>query len=256
MKRKKAIILDLDGTVINSPKQKLPSPRLVKTISRLTQAGYYVSAATGRVWSFAHPVLVKMQLVDPSIISGGTQIVDSKTGKVLWQKTIDSVALKKVIEVFKRYPKWKLLFNDYQESDYLKNKGVLPKEFKTKESVYFLEQVFIPEETARQIHKELSTIDGIASILVVSQKKGLKDIHVVNSQATKENAIHHLLNILGVKKEDTIGVGDGHNDLHLFNAVGMKVAMGNAVPELKAAADRVIGSVEDDGLVEFLEELT
>lgn len=52
-----------------------------------------------------------------------------------------------------------------------------------------------------------------------------------------------------------IGIGDGANDIHLFNAVGLKVAMGNAVPSLKEKADIVIGHVTDDGLAQYFEDL-
>jgi peptidyl-prolyl cis-trans isomerase B (cyclophilin B) len=48
-------------------------------------------------------------------------------------------------------------------------------------------------------------------------------------------------------------VGDGHNDIELFRAVGRKIAMGNAVPELKEAADEVIGDIAQDSFAEFLE---
>jgi hydroxymethylpyrimidine pyrophosphatase-like HAD family hydrolase len=64
-----------------------------------------------------------------------------------------------------------------------------------------------------------------------------------------------LKNVLNVKQENTIGVGDGHNDIHLFSAVKHKVAMGNAVDELKAASDKVIGSAEDEGFAQYLEGL-
>ena len=71
----------------------------------------------------------------------------------------------------------------------------------------------------------------------------------------KEHAIAKLLKILSVEKDRSVGVGDGYNDVHLFNAVGYKVAMGNAVPELKARADIIIGSVKEDGLAQYLKTL-
>lgn len=64
-----------------------------------------------------------------------------------------------------------------------------------------------------------------------------------------------LLRLLGVRKEDTIAIGDGHNDIHLFEAVGHRVAMGNAIPELKAVSDQVIGSITHNGLATYLNSL-
>ena len=42
--------------------------------------------------------------------------------------------------------------------------------------------------------------------------------------------------------------GDGPNDMEIFDYVGLKIAMGNAVPELKEKADFVTKTVEEDGI--------
>lgn len=251
--KNKAIVIDLDGVVVDSPSQKIPSKKLVQATIFLKDK-YHICAATGRVWSFAKPVLKALKLTDPCIISAGTQICDPATGKILWQKSIDQRMLHKIIKIFQQYPGYKLLHNDGTEDDYF-NGGVYPEDFSNKEPVYFLEQVFIPNTVAQEIYGKLSKVKGVTCVMVVSQKEGCKDLHIVNSEATKEQAITELLKKIGVEQRNTVGVGDGYNDLHLFNAVGMKIAMGNAVPELKNAADKVIGSVREDGLVDFFEKL-
>ncbi len=247
---KKAIIFDLDGTAVDSPIQKLPPESLVQQIQRLKDQ-YYFCAATGRVWSFAKPVLQALQLTDPCIISAGTQICNPSTGEIVWQKNLEKESLDKAISVFRQYPDWKLLHNDGTEDDYF-NGGVFPHEFENTEPVYFLEQVFVADETAKEIYQELTQIEGIAAVMVVAQKPGCRDIHVINASATKEHAVAELLKQLNVGREDSIGIGDGYNDMHLFNAVNYKVAMGNAVPELKQSADTVIKSVSEDGLAQYL----
>ena len=250
---KKIIIIDLDGTAVDSPQQKLPSDRLVAAANKLHE-NYHISAATGRVWTFAEPVLRGLKLVDPCIISAGTQICNPVTGEILWQKVISDDSLSRVIEIFKQYPDWKLLHNDGTEDDYFFG-GVYPEKFENEEPVYFLEQVFVPDEIAIEIHRKLSEVDGVTCVMVTAQKPGTRDLHVINSGATKEQAIEELLKLLDIEKEDSIGIGDGHNDLHLFNAVGRKIAMGNAVDDLKNNADEVIGSVKEDGLASFFEKL-
>ena len=247
---KKAIIFDLDGTAVDSPVQKLPPPGLIQQIHRLKEQ-YYFCAATGRVWSFAKPVLQALQLTDPCIISAGTQICNPATGEIVWQKNLEQQSLYEAISVFKQYPNWKLLSNDGTEDDYF-NGGVSPTEFANTEPVYFLEQVFVPDETAKEIYQKLTQIEGIAAVMVVAQKPGCRDIHVINASATKEHAVAELLKLLNVDRMDSIGIGDGYNDMHLFNAVDYRVAMGNAVPELKESADTVIKSVSEDGLAQYL----
>ena len=57
------------------------------------------------------------------------------------------------------------------------------------------------------------------------------------------------------KREKTIGIGDGYNDIDLFSAVNYKVVIGNAVPELKNVTDIVIRPANEDGLAEYLKTL-
>ena len=49
-------------------------------------------------------------------------------------------------------------------------------------------------------------------------------------------------------------MGDGYNDFPLLMACGLKIAMGNAVPELKAIADFIAPSVEEDGVATVIEK--
>jgi Cof subfamily protein (haloacid dehalogenase superfamily) len=57
---------------------------------------------------------------------------------------------------------------------------------------------------------------------------------------------------VGVKQEETIGIGDGDNDLDMIQWAGLGVAMGNATPAVKAAADWIAPPVEEDGAAEAL----
>jgi len=251
--KKHAIIFDLDGTAIDSPKQKVPSGMLVEAIELLKKR-YYFSAATGRVWTFAKSVLQGLHLIDPCIISAGTQICDPVTGHILWQKTINDVALRSALRIFEENPAYKLLYNDSAEDDYFYG-GVDPSKFIHTEPVYFLEQIFVPDAIAIPLSKKLDKVKDVTCIMVVSQKPGCRDLHIVNSLATKEHAIAELLKLIHIERKNTTGIGDGHNDIHLFNGTAYKVAMGNAVPELKSLADKVIGHVNRDGMAHYLASL-
>jgi len=252
--KNKVIILDIDGVVVDSPKQKLPSDQLVEMTNKL-QKDYYICAATGRVWTFTKQVIRKLGLVDPCIISAGTQICDPVSGKILWQKNLKKRQMRKAIDLLKEYSKYKLIFNDSTADDYYHG-GVYPKDFKTKEPVYVFNFIFVPDKLAEEIAKRLNQIMGITCTMAVAHKPGMRDLHITNSKATKEQAVAELLKMIKVNKEKAIAVGDGHNDINLFNAVGYKVAMGNAVKDLKNVADEVIGSVKEDGLVDYFEKLS
>lgn len=251
--KSRAIIFDIDGTAIDSPSQKVPSERLVKAV-RKVENDYYVCAATGRVWTFAEPVLKGLSLVDPCIISAGTQICNPASGDIIWQCDVDKADMEAALVIAKEYPDYKVLYNDNDEDAYLHG-GLDVSNLQLDESVYFFELIFVPETIAPEIVAKLSTIEGIAVTMVVAQRAGFNDIHITNRNATKEHAVAELIKILGVERENTIGVGDGHNDIHLFNAVKRRVAMSNAVDELKNISDEVIGSVTEDGFAEYLEKL-
>ncbi len=251
--RKKAIIIDLDGTAVDSPEQKLPTERLCNAAKKL-QETFYLCAATGRCWTFGKDIIQGLDLKDLCIISGGTQICDPQTGEIVWQKDIKEQSLREAIVIYSENGDQRLIFNDYTEDDYF-NGGVLPKDFDCSVKVNWLSQSFVPDDLAIKMQKKLEAVEGITCVMVVSQKKGCRDLHTVNESATKEHAIAELLARLNVSRKDAIGVGDGHNDIHLFNAVDTKVAMGNAVKELKKTADLIIGSVQDDGLAKYFEEI-
>ena len=251
----KAIIFDIDGTAIDSPIQKLPTQRLVKAVKDLEDV-YYMCAATGRGWTYVKDILHGLSLTEPCVISGGTRICKPVSGDILWQSDIDQTSVLKILEVLKtKYSDYNMLYNDYAEEDYLSG-GVKQSELNITEPVYFMELVFVPEVAAREIVDDILKIPGVTCTVVVAQREGLKDLHISNQSATKEHAIAELLKILKIDRANTIGVGDGHNDIHLFNAVEYKVAMGNAVPELKERADKILAGVTEDGLAQYLEGLS
>lgn len=247
--KKRAIIIDVDGTAINSPSQKLPSERLVAAVKKI-QRDFYFSVATGRPWSFARPVIEALQLHDLCIVSGGTQIRRADTGEVVWQKTLSEQTVQAMLTIFRQYP-YAIVSNDVPEN--YADFAVSPNEFQPSEPIYFMAQIFIPDELAATIASQFQSVLEVTCVSTPSERLSLTNLYFVHSEATKEHAVAELLRLQGIEAADTIGVGDGGNDIHLFNAVGRKIAMGNAVPALKAQADLVIGAVTADGLAEFLE---
>ena len=74
------------------------------------------------------------------------------------------------------------------------------------------------------------------------------NLEIFSAQAGKGNAIRLLAEHLSVPVEATIAVGDSTNDMTMIQAAGLGLAMENAVPELKAAADAVICTNEEHGM--------
>lgn len=72
--------------------------------------------------------------------------------------------------------------------------------------------------------------------------------------ATKEQAILQVCSTCGIQTEEIIAFGDDYADIGMLELCGVGVAMGNAIEEVKARADLVIGSNEEDGIADYLEK--
>ncbi len=70
---------------------------------------------------------------------------------------------------------------------------------------------------------------------------------------TKASGLEHVATVLGVGREEVLAIGDGRNDLEMLRWAGRGVAMGQAVEEVRDAADDVTGSVDEDGAATELE---
>ena len=73
-------------------------------------------------------------------------------------------------------------------------------------------------------------------------------------EATKENAILMMCETCGIEQVEIIAFGDDLVDIGMLRLCGLGVAMGNALEEVKEAADVVIGSNDAEGIAEFLEK--
>lgn len=250
--RKDIIILDIDGTVVDTPTTYQPTYAVKQAIKK-AQKNFIISLATGRPWRLTKDVIKDLGIKDPIIVLGGTEIV-SPDGKVLWEVAMTSSQVDKVLEVLKEYQGLGYVVDDYSFEIYLSGGDYDLERLKTLNKPKVIEPVFLERSVADEIEKKINKINGVTAVKTTAHKAGYNDVHIMSSFATKEHAIAELLKITQIDVDRTTGVGDGHNDIHLFNAVRHKVAMGNAVPELKKAADRVIGTVREDGLALYLEE--
>lgn len=244
----KALIFDLDGTAMQSVPSGMPSTRLIEGIRSLRETIFF-SCATGRNWPFAKRAIKSLNLTSPCIISAGTQIINPITEEIMWQKTIEKSDIQEILKIVRQYP-YLIDIND-ELPDPLR----VQKDNAFDKSLFLINIKTVEESVSDIICSYLNKTSTVVCTKAISQTKNYFDLHITHKEATKENAIKQLYKILAIEKKDTIGVGDGHNDIHLFNAVGYKVAMGNAVNELKAQADLIIESIENDGLAGFVEGL-
>ena len=77
-----------------------------------------------------------------------------------------------------------------------------------------------------------------------------------HKECGKKHGITDVLNYYGISKENSCSVGDGENDISMFEACGKNVAMGNAVDEVKEHANYITTSVDEDGVANALKHFS
>ena len=85
--------------------------------------------------------------------------------------------------------------------------------------------------------------------------KNVELMEIFDPSVNKWEGILHVARKHDVLPEEIVAIGDDFNDLHMIRNAGLGVAMGNAKPEVQRLAKRVIGTNEQEGLAQFLEEL-
>ena len=77
-------------------------------------------------------------------------------------------------------------------------------------------------------------------------------IHISKSKKGKGDGVRFLLSLLGVNKDDVIGIGDSNTDIEFLQEVGYKVVVGNGDDEVKKLGNYITKAGSGKGVVEFL----
>ena len=73
-------------------------------------------------------------------------------------------------------------------------------------------------------------------------------VEMVPKGFSKGTGIKRLCELKGIDITDTIAIGDGANDVDMFEVAGFSVAMGNGASRAKDAADHVTSTLHEDGI--------
>jgi hydroxymethylpyrimidine pyrophosphatase-like HAD family hydrolase len=239
----KALILDLDGTTVQNIVETLPSPGVSRAI-KLAKDKILVCVATGRPLYKALNIINHLKLSGPCVTGGGTQIYDPVQRKILREYTLNPGIIPQVDAISVRYNLQVGIFNG--EID-------LPLDKVNQETkILGMYLPVISPDIIDEVQSELLLIPGVAVHKMTSWEKGYLCLDVTSAKATKLHGIKILMSLLNVTKDEIIGVGDSYNDFPLLMASGLKIAMGNAVPELKAVADFIAPSIEEDGVATII----
>ena len=241
----KAIILDLDDTTVVHGKDSLPTPRVAQAIAN-AQKKIHVCVATARPLTEAKPIFDHLALSGPCVITNGTQIYDPIKKEIIYEVTLPNDILPKIFALCQRYTLAPLVHDGTKDVRYRQNKP--PGKALS---------VYIPEIEQEDIDffvKVFSVDERIQVQKLIAWDKRYMSLDIMSSEASKLHGILEVARILGITTEEIIGVGDGYNDFPLLMACGLKIAMGNAVPELKEIADFVAPTVYEDGVATVIEK--
>lgn len=242
----KALFLDVDGTTVIHGIDSLPSERVTQAISACVKAGVSVSLATSRPLSSVARVIGHLGLDGYHVIASGAQIYDAKSKKIIVEKSIPTYAIEVIYRVAQKYTVSVKFFDGEKDSQF---DGVhIPKKIV---GAYFPE---IEPHVLEKINDELGSVEGIALHRMNAWKSQYECLDITEKEVSKLHGIVEVSKLLGIQTHEVIGVGDGYNDFPLLLACGLKIAMGNAVPELKAIADFVAPTVEEDGVAVVIEK--
>jgi HAD superfamily hydrolase (TIGR01484 family) len=241
----KALLLDLDGTTIRNQADALPSTKVLQAIKK-AQKILTVSVITGRNKRLTVPVMKKLHINGPTVLLGGALIMDSLCEEILYHKGILEKDYYEVIDILRS-------MNISFYLDYIDNAIKYSGESYQKD-VLGLFCNLLEVDVADKIYEEVSKIPTIYVHKMLSWQKGKLGLSIQHAETTKQHAVLKVAEMLGIGTKEIIGVGDGYNDFPLLMACGLKVAMGNAVDDLKAIADYIAPTVEEDGIADVIEK--
>lgn len=241
------LVTDIDGTLVKVAIDALPSERVKQSIKKAVEAGKTIVLATGRPYFLIEELVKLMNLQGYAITDNGAAINALPSGETVWEVGLTADQANLLLPVFSEAHLVRASTNlgPRENPDSLE-----PELTVRKISVHDLEPA-LAESYLQLVAQDFPQLVGVKAASYMGSH--LTDIYFAHKEATKWHAVRKLAELIGVEPSQLIGAGDGHNDAPLLEACGLKVAMGNAVDELKELADEVVGSVDDDGLAWVIE---
>jgi cell division protease FtsH len=261
-----ALILDVDGTLVGSDKKVSEATR--EAIIAAQERGKTVAIASGRSISGIRKTASAIQLEKFGgyvVAYNGTTVINCKTGECIYNQTIDKEMVKPVLEAAREAKVGITVYNDPQK-ELIAGNGVdryieadaVACDITIREVSDFVKAVNFPvnkfllsgePEHMKEVEKQMK--ERFADRLNVFRSDPFY-VELLPKFTDKAVAVDKLMKYLDIKKEKVICVGDSFNDLTMLRYAGKGVAMGNAQPEVKEAADYIAPSNDEDGIVEVI----
>lgn len=257
---RKFVFLDIDGTLIDDGEVLHKST--AEAIEKAAKNGHKLFLCSGRERNIVSKKLVEAGLSDGVFGAGASVICE---GKEIFHSSFSTEVYDRMIDVLTKYDSV-ITLETFSEEIFLES--TMRKGFEHfREWLEELGSVFVQD-----IPKGLDNVDkvvffaagvpvsriaeeigGECNIVTMSYQSGGNGGEIMQTGITKATGIQKVLDFYDGDLSDTIGIGDGANDIEMLKLCNTGIAMGNADPRAKAAADIITDHIGDDGLYKAFE---
>ncbi|MDN7226095.1 Cof-type HAD-IIB family hydrolase [Planococcus sp. N064] len=251
----KLLLLDIDGTLMNSKKEIPQSAKDALIQARAN--GHELAIATGRGPFMIKRVLSELN-IDTFITFNGQYVVNK--GELIHKEALNTDTLSKIVEYAEQRNHPIVFLTDERmvsTIDYHPDidEGIkslkfphpaMIEDFHLEHEVYQA-LLFCEEADQQQYHETFGNMEFVRWHRV--------SCDITPGGRSKASGIKHLIKATGHGIEDTIAFGDGLNDVQMMEIAGVSVAMGNGEEEVKQVATHVTDHVDNDGLAKAFKQL-
>lgn len=259
----KALFFDVDGTLIDGKHGIRAVPdAVVGELHRLQRLGHRVFVSSGRPYPMITQDFFDIGFDGYVLGNGGHVLIE---GVSVYEELMGGEAARAAADLLERMaceytidtahhvylnPAYHGLEHFFRHHD-----GLFTYEFDRDEVLErALKLEAYPADDERELIRARAAAEIGPSVFCGDNGTGMT-FEMYAPTLSKVTGVRMALEHYGLGFEDAYAFGDGVNDLQMLVTCGVGVAMGNAVPEVKAAADLVCGTVTEGGLARVLREL-
>lgn len=268
LKKIQVIISDIDGTLLTD--DGLLDKEVIKLVRQLPKHDVHFTLATGRLHSAITDLATELGIDIPLISMDGTLIKSHPEGTILFESFVKEKYVRKAIELANSFLLNIALCHD-DAIYYTEQNSVIPQIMEKFGARYeevpsyenfcdrTLEVVMASDfkDNLKYVYGRLGfpyTYGLNRSYFRSQSRDNIYYVEVRNKGTSKGKGFERLLKYLKVKKNHAAVIGDWYNDLSLFHVGGYKVAVSNAVAEIKKHADYITTRDNNHGgVAEFIE---
>jgi len=259
------LVAGVDGTLVTNDKQ-LTAPT-VEAVRSLSEAGIAFAITSSRPPIGLRTLIASLAITTPVGAFNGGLIVSPENlepieGNALSadiaRRAIAFLARRRIDIWFDTDREWLLLDRDGPYVDLeirtIQSAPVLVQTFDHPQTIdrgYKIVGVSRDFDALAQCERDLSGELGPSATVNRSQ---LYYLDITHPQANKGQMVRALSRLLSIPQQAIATIGDGHNDVAMFGASGLAIAMGNADHEVKARAQFVTASNEQDGFASAVKQ--